>query len=249
MVHTPADELFNKEFGTVRFTEGYDMDEVDDYLDNELIPCMKELMAENSQLKKELEEARVRIAELESGAAPVAAEAKREEVVVDDEPTVVAPVSEAVTGETPVVSVVEADEEVAEVEVPAETADEKTSASFAAAAPAPAAAPAAADQSAAGIIALAQRLHDEHVQKGEVEYSRLVGEAEEKSRQIVGEAEEKSRSTLQALETEKAGLEKTIEQLRTFERDYRNRLRTYLENQMRELETSGTQEQHANFGL
>ncbi|MBV7412686.1 DivIVA domain-containing protein [Dermabacteraceae bacterium TAE3-ERU27] len=245
MVHTPANELFNKEFGTVRFTEGYDMDEVDDYLDNELIPCMKELMAENSQLKKELEEARGRIAELESGAAPVSAEAKREEVVVDDEPTVVAPVSEAATGETPVVSVVEEDEEVAEVEAPAETADEKTSASFAAATPAPA----AADQSAAGIIALAQRLHDEHVQKGEVEYSRLVGEAEERSRQIVGEAEEKSRTTLQALESEKAGLEKTIEQLRTFERDYRNRLRTYLENQMRELETSGTQEQHANFGL
>lgn len=243
MVHTPAEELFNKEFGTVRFTEGYDMDEVDDYLDNELIPCMKELMAENSQLKKELEEARVRISELESGASPVAAETN-DEAVVDDEPTVVTPVSEAATGETPVVAVVD---EADEAEAP--VAPEETPAAAVSASPSTSASPAAADQSAAGIIALAQRLHDEHVQKGEAEYSRLIGEAEEKSRQIVGEAEEKSRSTLKALESEKVGLEKTIEQLRTFERDYRNRLRTYLENQMRELETSGTQEQHANFGL
>ena len=37
--------------------------------------------------------------------------------------------------------------------------------------------------------------------------------------------------------------------LRNFERDYRNRLRNYLENQLSELDTSETQDKQANFGL
>ncbi|HLS32684.1 MAG TPA: cell division protein DivIVA, partial [Brevibacterium sp.] len=40
-----------------------------------------------------------------------------------------------------------------------------------------------------------------------------------------------------------------IEGLRTFERDYRNRLRNYLENQLRDLDTSETQDKQVNFGL
>ncbi len=225
------EDLMNQRFTPVRFSEGYDMDEVDNFLDNEVEPRLKELISENERLKKELEEAHNRIAELESG-APAAAAAPAVEAEEQDEETVVSEVpADAAADEA-------APEEVVVEEEPAAVAEEPA----AAAAQTP-------DQSAAGIIALANRLHDEHVKNGEDERDRLITEANEEHKRIVGEAEEKSRTTLADLETKKSELEKTIEGLRNFERDYRNRLRNYLENQLRELDTSETQDKQANFGL
>ena len=224
------EDLMNQRFTPVRFSEGYDMDEVDNFLDNEVEPRLKELISENERLKKELEEAHNRIAELESG-APAAAAAPAVEAEDQDEETLVSEVPDAAADET-------APEEVVAEEEPAAVAEEPA----AAAAQTP-------DQSAAGIIALANRLHDEHVKNGEDERDRLITEANEEHKRIVSEAEEKSRTTLADLEAKKSELEKTIEGLRNFERDYRNRLRNYLENQLRELDTSETQDKQANFGL
>lgn len=197
------EDLQNKRFTPVRFSEGYDMDEVDNYLDNDVMPRLQELLDENSRLTKELEEAHNRIAQLEAGAG--------DDTVAED----------------------------------ADAADD-TVALAAVEEPAPAA---AAPQDAAGIIALANRLHDEHVKNGEDKRDQLISDAENEARRIIGEAEEHSRTTLENLETQKAELEKSIEGLRTFERDYRNRLRNYLENQLRELDTSDTQDKQVNFGL
>ena len=225
------EDLMNQRFTPVRFSEGYDMDEVDNFLDNEVEPRLKELISENERLKKELEEAHNRIAELESG-APAAAAAPAVEAEEQDEETLVSEVPGAAAADETAPQAVVADEE------PAAVAEEPV--------PASAQTP---DQSAAGIIALANRLHDEHVKNGEDERDRLITEANEEYKRIVGEAEEKSRTTLAELETKKAELDKTIEGLRNFERDYRNRLRNYLENQLRELDTSETQDKQANFGL
>lgn len=225
------EDLMNQRFTPVRFSEGYDMDEVDNFLDNEVEPRLKELISENERLKKELEEAHNRIAELESG-APAAAAGPAVEAEDQDEETLVSEVPGAAAADETAPQAVVADEE------PAAAAEEPV--------PASAQTP---DQSAAGIIALANRLHDEHVKNGEDERDRLITEANEEHKRIVGEAEEKSRTTLAELETKKAELDKTIEGLRNFERDYRNRLRNYLENQLRELDTSETQDKQANFGL
>lgn len=215
------EDLDEKRFTAVRFTEGYDMDEVDAYLDDELKPRLRELLEENERLTQELEAANNRIAELENAAADAAVVPAP---VVEDEP---------IDAPAPVVE----DEPAAFVEAPEETVAPVEEA------------PAGADQSAAGIIALANRLHDEYVKNGEDERDRLIAEANEEHRRIVSEAEEKSKTTLDALETRKAELEKEIDGLRTFERDYRNRLRNYLESQLRDLDTSETQDKQANFGL
>lgn len=223
------DDLMNQRFTPVRFSEGYDMDEVDNFLDNDVVPRLQELIDENGRLTKELEEAHNRIAELES--APSAAAASVEDDDVVEETTVSAEDADAT-----------APQQVVEDSVTEEPVDEEP----AAAAEQPAT---DAPQDAAGIIVLANRLHDEYVQKGEDERDRLITEANEEHRRIVGEAEEKSRTTLAALEEQKADLDKTIEGLRTFERDYRNRLRNYLENQLRDLDTSETQDKQVDFGL
>lgn len=223
------DDLMNQRFTPVRFSEGYDMDEVDNFLDNDVVPRLQELIDENGRLTTELEEAHNRIAELESVPSAAAAPVEGDDVV---EETAVSADDVDATAPQQVV-----DEPVAEEPV----ADEPAAAAEQPATQAP--------QDAAGIIALANRLHDEYVQKGEDERDRLITDANEEHRRIVGEAEEKSRTTLADLEEKKADLDKTIEGLRTFERDYRNRLRNYLENQLRDLDTSETQDKQVNFGL
>lgn len=227
------EDLQNQRFTPVRFSEGYDMDEVDNFLDNDVEPRLKELIAENERLKKELEEAHNRIAELETGAGAAAPAA---DVSATGE-------TDAIIDTTPVATddAVEFDATAPQPVVEDEIVEQ----------PAPVAAPASEspDQSAAGIIALANRLHDEYVKNGEDERDRLVNEANDEHARIVGEAEEKSRTTLAELETKKAELDKTIESLRNFERDYRNRLRNYLENQLSDLDSSETQDKQANFGL
>lgn len=102
----------------------------------------------------------------------------------------------------------------------------------------PAAAPEAADAaatSAAGVLAMAQRLHDEHVAAGEQRSTELVAEAEATAARLVSDAEEQKARTLEALAEEKAGLEGEVEQLRSFETDYRSRLTSYIEGQLREI--------------
>jgi DivIVA domain-containing protein len=230
------EDLENKRFTPVRFSEGYDMDEVDNYLDLEVLPRLQELIEENSRLNTQLDEANNRVAQLEGGeGAAAAAVAEPTEAEAD-----------AAAEEEP--------EAPAEAETTEATAVEEPETATAAvagtedAAVSPEAAQTPEDR-AGGIIALANRLHDEYVKNGEDERDRLVSEANEEHRRIVGEAEEKARTTLEDLEGKKADLEKSLESLRTFERDYRNRLRNYLENQLRELDTSDTQDKQANFGL
>ena len=76
-----ADDVLNKKFQATKFREGYEQDEVDEFLD-EVVEAMRQLEAENADLKAKLEAANQRVAELgETGRA--SAVAAQETVVVD----------------------------------------------------------------------------------------------------------------------------------------------------------------------
>ena len=92
-----------------------------------------------------------------------------------------------------------------------------------------------ASRSAAGVLAMAQRVHDEHVAAGEQRRDQLISEAEAAAERLVSEAEERKDRTLEQLAEDKAGLESEVEQLRGFETDYRSRLTAYIEGQLREI--------------
>ncbi|SPT53939.1 cell division protein GpsB [Actinomyces bovis] len=72
-----ADDVLNKKFQATKFREGYEQDEVDEFLDD-VVEAMRQLEAENADLKAKLEAANARIASLSAGkteapaAAPVA---------------------------------------------------------------------------------------------------------------------------------------------------------------------------------
>ena len=119
-----------------------------------------------------------------------------------------------------------------------------------AAAPAPAPAPAPAYAGAAAgtdpsdpantnnLLQLARRLHEEHVREGMEKRDALIAEGHAAAARVVSEAEQAQRQHLGALEQERVGLERQIEELRTFEREYRSKLKGYIEGQLRDLETT-----------
>jgi len=106
--------------------------------------------------------------------------------------------------------------------------------------PAPAAASAVDDETAStnNLLQLARRLHEEHVREGIEKRDALVAEGHATAARIVAEAESKQREQINALEQERGKIEGRIEELRTFERDYRTKLRGYIEGQLRELDQS-----------
>jgi DivIVA domain-containing protein len=181
MALTP-DDVVTKQFQHVRFKDGFDPDEVDDFLDEVVLEWRKAL-DENTELKAKL-------AAYESGekAAPVA-------------------------------------------EAPA------------AAAPAPVAAPVAESgapaAATAGIIELAQRLHDEHVAEGKSQRDQLIADAKAQASKILADAEQKQREETSRLERERNVLEGKITELHDFERSYRTQLRSYIEGQLRDLDEKG----------
>ena len=69
-----ADDVLNKKFQATKFREGYEQDEVDEFLD-EVVEAMRQLEAENADLKAKLEAANRRVAQLGEGASIPAAPA------------------------------------------------------------------------------------------------------------------------------------------------------------------------------
>ncbi|WP_336626988.1 MULTISPECIES: DivIVA domain-containing protein [unclassified Microbacterium] len=192
MALTPED-VVTKQFQHVRFKEGFDPDEVDDFLD-EIVVEWRKTIAENEELK-------ARVAELESGASSTPA------APAEAEPVVEVAAAEAVVDEVP----------------------------------APVAAPAATGGAAAsaGIIELAQRLHDEHVAEGQAQRDKLISDAQTQAASILADAEAKGRAEIARLDAERATLETRISELRQFERDYRSQLRGFIEEKLRDLDVTG----------
>ena len=173
--------------------EGYDLDQVDFFLD-EVAETIAQLTAQKAELENELKKAQARLAELEnSGAATGRGEA---------------PFSAA------------------------------TTASFA---PVGGGAAGGGDTNAvAGMLALAQQLHDKYISDGKAESDRILAEANAESQRIIAEAEEQHNRTLTQLEQERGLLERKISELRDFERDYRTRLKSYLESLLADVESGST---------
>ncbi|GAA1932676.1 hypothetical protein GCM10009775_25850 [Microbacterium aoyamense] len=188
MALTP-DDVVTKQFQHVRFKDGFDPDEVDDFLD-EIVVEWRKALAENEELKAKL-------AAYESGAS--------------------APEPAAAPAAAPVV------ETAAPEPVVAEAAAVSTGAG-----------------ASAGIIELAQRLHDEHVAEGIAQRDQLISEAKSQAAAIVTDAETRGREELAKLDRERSVLETRITELRNFERDYRSQLRSYIEGKLRDLETTAT---------
>ncbi|WP_025157626.1 DivIVA domain-containing protein [Leifsonia aquatica] len=224
MALTPED-VVNKRFQPTKFREGYDQDEVDDFLD-EVVVELRRLGQENEELKQRLVAADSRIAELQrSSGSPAATPA----------PVAAAPAAD--NGE-----LVRLQQENEDLKQRLATAQQTAAAAAAAPVAVAAAAPAFAADSANdpnatnNLLQLARRLHEEHVREGVEKRDSLIAEGHATAARIVAEAESKQRAQISALDQERTQLERRIDELRTFERDYRQGLKGYIEGQLRDLD-------------
>lgn len=212
MALTPED-VVNKRFQPTKFREGYDQDEVDDFLD-EVVVELRRLNQENEELRQRLSSGDTRGSDAprDSSPAPVVDEAPEPEPQPEPEPT---PVPAHVTA--PVV---------AQQPAPADEAE-----------------------SSSGLLQLARRLHEEHVREGAEKRDALVAEGRATAARLVAEAEVKQRQQIAKLEEERATVEHRIDELRTFEREYRQKLKSYIEGQLRDLDTQPAQAESSMSGF
>lgn len=186
MALTPED-VVNKRFNPTKFREGYDQDEVDDFLD-EVVVELRRLNQENEELRQRLVAGEARINELQrSGAA---------------------------------------------AQAPAAAPQAAPEPAFAAQADAAAMDPSNTNN----LLQLARRLHEEHVREGMEKRDALIAEGHATAARVVSEAQQAQQAQMAGLEQEKKTLESKLDELRSFEKEYREKLRGYIEGQLRELE-------------
>ena len=196
---TPED-VVNKRFQPTKFREGYDQDEVDDFLD-EIVVELRRLTQENDDLRQRLLASESRIAELQRSGAGLVAEIN-------------SPTAESALAPSIAPSAVSA--------FPEATQDPST----------------LDTNNTNNLLQLARKLHEEHVREGLAKRDALIAEGHATAARVVREAEAQQRADMSRLEQEKALIEHRIQELRSFEREYRLKLKAYIENQLADLEDS-----------
>jgi DivIVA domain-containing protein len=232
---TPED-VSNKRFTPVRLREGYDMGEVDQFLD--------EVEAELARLTRENDDLRAKLSAAQSGAVESAPAPMPEPPAPEPEPVAAMPEPEpepepAPTQQTPAMGAVAPGVETIRVETVGD-----------------------ASNAAARLLELASRNADQLVEDAKGEADKIVGEARTKAERLEAESktnadklEADARGRAQSLDAETAErrtqlfgdlererdtLSHEVDNLRAFEREYRSRLKTYFSQQLEALESSAS---------
>jgi DivIVA domain-containing protein len=100
-------------------------------------------------------------------------------------------------------------------------------------------APGEGQEAALRTLLLAQRTADEVVAEARAEAGKIVSDAQSRADNVDSEIASRITAAMGGLEQRKRELEVQIDDLRAFEREYRTRLKAYLEGQLRDLSTRG----------
>ena len=223
---TPED-VSNKRFTPVRLREGYDMGEVDQFLD--------EVEAELARLTKENDDLRAKLSAAQTGGGsfqdnpPTAQTPAIQEPAPAPEPTpppAPEPVAAApVTPEAPqtirVETVPEASNAAARLlEIATRNADELVE---------------QAKDEADKIIGEARTKSERLESESKIKADRLESDASTRAQMLDSETAERRQQMFGDLEKERDKLNSDVETLRQFEREYRSRLKTYFTQQLEAL--------------
>src|SRR5215475_6440695 len=209
---TPAD-VRNKQFSTTRLRPGYDEVEVE----------LDRLIQENEELRSKLAEC------LRGGKSAVSALSSP---LADPEPEMLAP--------EPIMPEPEHRPEPVRASMPSEDNMDTAARVLA-----------LAQQTADQAIADARREADETLGRARREADEILGKARRQAEQITSDAraraeslerdaQERHRQAMGSLVQQREELERRVDDLRAFEREYRSRLKAYLEGQLRDLEAGAT---------
>jgi DivIVA domain-containing protein len=106
------------------------------------------------------------------------------------------------------------------------------------------------EQQALRVLMMAQRTADDHVNDARREADKLLADARAKAEEVTRDARAKAdalerdarqrhQEAVSGLDAKRTALQKHIEELKQFEREYRTRLKAYLESQLRDLDGRG----------
>src|SRR5262249_18309667 len=208
---TPAD-VRNKQFSTTRLRPGYDEEEAD--------ACLDEVEVELDRLIQENEELGAKLAECMRGGTAVSA---LNSPLTEHEPDLMAPEPMRPEPERrPEPAMMSSEYKMA----PPPEDNMDTAARVPAPAPQPAD-PATADarREADGILGKARRQAEQ-----------ITSDARARAESLERDAQERHRQAMGSLVQQREELERRVDDLRAFEREYRSRLKAYLEGQLRDLE-------------
>jgi DivIVA domain-containing protein len=224
---TPAD-VRNKQFSTTRLRPGYDEEEVDAFLD--------EVEAELDRLIQENEELRAKLAEVLRGggkpgipalSSPLSDQTKTD--LMAPEPMSMEPPrreSMMMGGGMGHSSVEDNMDTAARVlSLAQQTADQAI---------------ADARREADETLNRARREADDVLTKARRQAEQITGDARARAESLERDAQERHRQAMGSLVQQREELERRVDDLRAFEREYRSRLKAYLEGQLRDLEAGVT---------
>ncbi len=225
---TPED-VSNKRFTPVRLREGYDMGEVDQFLD--------EVEAELERLLKESDDLRAKLAAA-TGEAPPAPSTPAPVAETDDQPSDAATdgsaeapaeigsVAAAAPRETiKVVTPAEASSAALRLlELATKNADEVV---------------AEAKEEAVQIVGTARTEAERLESETKARTDALEQDARTRAQNLDSETEAKRSELLGEMEQEKVRLDGEVDNLRAFEREYRSRLKSYFNEQLQALDGVG----------
>lgn len=256
---TPED-VSSKRFTAVRLREGYDMGEVDQFLD-EVETELARLLKENDDLRAQLKSAP---AAATAATTPAPTEAVKEPVKAVEP-------SEGAAAEA--ATATEAAKEAPSTEAPSkETPSKETQPAAADGAPQvlKVTTTAEASSAAARLLELATNNADQLVGEAKSEAERIVGEAKVKAERhesdsksradklesdarsraqmLDGETADRRKQLFGDLEKEQGRLTTEIEGLRAFEREYRSRLKSYFTQQLESLDSAESHSEPSTSG-
>ena len=220
---TPAD-VRNKQFSTTRLRPGYDEEEVDAFLD--------EVEAELDRLIQENEELRAKLAEVLRGGGKPAMSAlssplsDQKSDMMAPEPPMEYRRPEPMQERSMYSSEDNSMDTAARVlSLAQQTADQAI---------------ADARREADETLGRARREADEVLTKARRQAEQITGDARARAESLERDAQERHRQAMGSLVQSREELERRVDDLRAFEREYRSRLKAYLEGQLRDLEAGVT---------
>jgi DivIVA domain-containing protein len=220
---TPAD-VRNKQFSTTRLRPGYDEEEVDAFLD--------EIEAELNRLVQENEELRSKLAESLRGGRPAPAVPAFGSPLSDLEPEMA---GQGTLGAPVPLREQERQPEPAAMGMPGHNMDSIARVLSLAQQTADQAV-ADARREAGETLGRARREASDTLTSARHQAEQITNDARARSESLDRDAQERHRQALGSLIQQREDLERRVDDLRTFEREYRGRLMAYLEGQLRGLE-------------
>jgi DivIVA domain-containing protein len=211
---TPAD-VRNKQFSTTRLRPGYDEEEVDAFLD-EVEAALDELIQDNEELRAKLQEALRGKQSVALSPQPepemMLPEPVRHEPERRPEPAMMSSMKPAEDNMDTVARV---------LALAQQTADQAI---------------ADARREADETLGRARREADDILTKARRQSEQITSDARARAESLERDAQERHRQAMGSLVQSREELERRVDDLRAFEREYRSRLKAYLEGQLRDLE-------------